>query len=77
MEFKKGFGSSFVYTYVIGLIEIDQTEISLRPSGETSKMMSEATPWLEWDKLSPKLTIDGPPVFKGKPISSTGKKRYS
>lgn len=76
-EFKKGFGSSMVYTYVIGLIEIDQNDIILRPSGETSKMMSEATPWLEWDRLSPKLTMDGPPVFKGKPIATTGKKHYS
>ena len=77
MEFKKGFGSSMVYTYVIGLIEIDQNDITLRPSGETSKMMSEATPWLEWDRLSPKLTMDGPPVFKGKPITISGRKRYS
>lgn len=77
MEFKSGFGSSMVYTYVIGTIEIDQNDITLRPSGVTSKMMSEATPWLEWDKLSLKLTMDGPPVFKGQPISSTGKKRYS
>lgn len=77
LEFKKSFSNSCIYTYVIGLIEIDQNHITLRPSGETSKFMSEATPWLEWYKEAVKLTMDGPPVFKGKPISSTGKKRYS
>lgn len=76
-EFKKSFGSSCIYTYVIGLIEIDQNHIMLRPSGETSKFMSEATPWLEWYKDTVKLTMDGPPVFKGKPNLSTGKKHYS
>ena len=75
--FKKSFGSSCIYTYVIGLIEIDQTYITLKPSGETSKFMSEATPWLEWYKETVKLTMDGSPVFKGKPISSSGKKCYS
>jgi len=77
LEFKKSFGAGCIYTYVIGLIEIDQNHITLRSSGETSKFMSEATPWLQWDKDTIKLTMDGPPVFKGKPISSTGKKRYS
>ncbi|MEY4588522.1 MAG: hypothetical protein RL497_598 [Pseudomonadota bacterium] len=77
MEFKESFGSSLIYTYVIGLIEIDQNDIHLRPSGETSKKMSEATPWLVWQKEVPKLTMDGPPVFKGRPISTTGSKRYS
>jgi tellurite resistance protein TerA len=75
-EFKKAFGASFVYTYVIGLIEIDQHDITLRPSGETSKMMSEATPWLAWHKDTVKLTMDGPAVFKGVPLSNTGSKRY-
>ena len=76
-EFKSFFGSSCVYTYVIGIIEIDQNNVTLRPSGETSSFMSEATPWLEWSGGKIKLTMDGSPVFKGKPISSIGKKTYS
>jgi len=62
---------------VLGLIEIDQHHITLKPSGETSGFMSEATPWLEWHKDTIKLTMDGPAVFKGYPISSSGKKYYS
>ncbi len=77
LEYKKSFGESSIYTYVIGLIEIDQNHILLRPSGESSKYMSEATPWLQWYKDTAKITMDGPPVFKGKPISSKGKKHYS
>ena len=61
LEFKKSFGANCIYTYVIGLIEIDQAHITLRPSGETSKFMSEATPWIQWDKNTIKLTMDGPP----------------
>jgi tellurite resistance protein TerA len=76
-EFKSFFGSSCVYTYVIGIIEIDQGNVTLRPSGETSSFMSEATPWLQWNGDEIKLTMDGPPVFKGKPIKSWGKKTYS
>ncbi|MFZ4856768.1 MAG: TerD family protein [Desulfuromonadaceae bacterium] len=67
----------FEYTYVIGLIEIDQNHIILKPSGVTSSSMSEATPWLVWDKDTVKLTMDGPLVFKGKPISPSGGKQYS
>ncbi|AWH88254.1 TerD family protein [Limnobaculum parvum] len=75
-EFKKGFFNSMVYTYVIGIIEIDQDNITLRPSGITSKAGSESTPWLTrtGDEIS--LTMDGPYVFKGKKISRSGSKRY-
>ena len=75
-EFKSGFFSSMVYTYVIGLIEIDLDHIELSPSGTTSKTGSEATPWLsrKGDKLL--ITMDGPPVFKGHPPQSGGKKSY-
>lgn len=66
---KKGFFgrkvSSGIYTYVIGLIEIDQDHIVLSPSGVTSERGSEATPWLTWNNGSVLLTMDGPAVFKG------------
>ena len=75
-EFKKGFFSSMIYTYVIGIIEIDQDNIQLQPSGVTSKTGSEATPWLTRVGDEVKLTMDGPHVFKGKAISSRGSKRY-
>lgn len=75
-EFKKKFGSSFIYTYVIGIIEVDQDRITLKPSGETSGIMSEATPWLEWHQGTARLTMDGPVVFKGKPVRSAGSKNY-
>jgi len=55
-----------VYTYVIGLIEIDGSSIRLSPSGMTSPPHSENTPWLEHVKGSnARLTMDGPAVFKG------------
>ncbi|QBH97600.1 stress response protein TerZ [Limnobaculum zhutongyuii] len=75
-EFKKGFFNSMVYTYVIGIIEIDRDNITLRPSGVTSRAGSESTPWLTrtGDELT--LTMDGPYVFKGKKVSSRGNKRY-
>ncbi len=76
-EFKKGFGSGCVYTYVIGIVEIDRQQIELRPSGVTSKFMSEATPWLRWSQGGVELSMDGPPVFKGKPLSRSGNKQYS
>lgn len=75
-EFKKGFFSSMVYTYVIGIIEIDQDNITLKPSGVTSKTASEATPWLTRTGNEITLTMDGPHVFKGKKPSSRGNKRY-
>lgn len=75
-EFKKGFFSSMVYTYVIGLIEIDQDKIVLSPSGETSRTGSEATPWLIRQGGEVRLTMDGPQVFKGHPIERSGKKQY-
>ncbi|WP_140920301.1 TerD family protein [Limnobaculum xujianqingii] len=75
-EFKKGFFNSMVYTYVIGIIEIDRDNIILKPSGVTSRAGSESTPWLTrtGDELT--LTMDGPYVFKGKKVSSRGNKRY-
>lgn len=75
-EFKSGFFSSMVYTYVLGTIEIEGDAITISPSGITSKTGSEATPWLtrKGDKLA--LTVDGPQVFKGRPIERSGKKQY-
>lgn len=57
--------SSNIYTYVIGLIEIDGDSIILSPSGQTSVPDSECTPWLEKVGSMVKITLDGPAVFKG------------
>ncbi len=75
-EFKSGFFSSMIYTYVIGQIEIDHDNILLSPSGVTSKASSEATPWLTRKADRIELTMDGPEVFKGHPIERSGKKQY-
>lgn len=75
-EFKSGFFSSMIYTYVIGLIEIDLDHIELSPSGATSKTGSEATPWLSRKGDTLVITMDGPPVFKGHPPAKSGKKQY-
>jgi tellurite resistance protein TerA len=56
---------SNVYTYVIGVIEIDGDAIMLSPSGKTSDPDSEWTPWLTRSGSSVKVTLDGPAVFKG------------
>jgi tellurite resistance protein TerA len=68
--------SDMIYTYVIGLIEIDQEHIVLSPSGATSESCSEATPWLTRTGEKLKLTMDGPEVFKGEPLQNSGSKRY-
>lgn len=76
-EFKKGgFFNSSVYTYVLGTVIVDGDEITISPSGITSRSGSEATPWLTWkgDKLD--LTMDGPYVFKGHPSERMGNKQY-
>lgn len=65
-----------IYTYVIGLIEIDQESIVLSPSGVTSEDCSEATPWLAWSKGTLTLTMDGPEVFKGEPLVASDGKEY-
>lgn len=79
---KKGFFSrrsndNDVYTYVIGLIEIDRDSVVIKPSGQTSANGSEDTPWLTRQKDgSVSLTIDGPPVFKGEPLEPRDGKAY-
>lgn len=55
-----------VYTYVIGTAIIDQDQIVLAPSGQTSKPGSESTPWMQWNKAEAVVTMNGPIVFKGK-----------
>ena len=75
-EFKGGFFSSLVYTYVLGTIEIDGDEIRISPSGVTSKTGSEATPWLTRKGDKVELTMDGPHVFKGRPLERKGNKHY-
>lgn len=75
-EFKKGFFSSAVYTYVLGTVEIDGDEIRISPSGVTSRAGSESTPWLTRKGAELVLTMDGPYVFKGEPIEAKGNKRY-
>lgn len=77
-DFKKAsrFGSDAnIYTYVIGLIEIDGDRVTLSPSGLTSEPDSEATPWLKWRAKEAIVTMDGPYVFKGEfdnQIDTTG-----
>lgn len=76
-EFNKSVSSNpTVYTYVIGMIVIDGDKLTVEQLGLTSKMMSEATPWLEWKKDAdmPVMEINGPSHFKGQKISknSTG-----
>jgi tellurite resistance protein TerA len=75
-ECKGGFFSSLVYTYVLGTIEIDGDEIRISPSGVTSKTGSEATPWLTRKGDKVELTMDGPHVFKGRPLERKGNKHY-
>ncbi|MCU9528027.1 TerD family protein [Pseudomonas mosselii] len=75
-EFKSGFFSSMVYTYVLGVIEIDGDAITISPSGVTSRTGSEATPWLTRKGNKVELTMDGPHVFKGRPLERSGKKQY-
>lgn len=54
----------FVYTYVIGVVVIDGTNVTIRPSGITSPPGSEATPWLRWDGANVRESFDGAAVFK-------------
>lgn len=76
-EFKKGgFFSSLVYTYVLGTVVVDGDEITISPSGATSRSGSEATPWLSWKGGQLDLTMDGPHVFKGRPLDRKGSKQY-
>lgn len=68
--------SSAVYTYIIGTAIFDGDKVQLSPSGMTSGWGSENTPWLAWDfDDTLKITMDGPPVFKGCPHTpgSSGK----
>ncbi len=58
-------GNPNIYSYVIGVIEIDGDSISLSPSGRTSTPDSECTPWLIRNGNSVNLSMDGPAVFKG------------
>jgi len=74
-DFDTGDDDEGIYTYVIGLIEIDEDSIVLSPAGVTSEEGSEDTPWLtrKGDKVV--LTVDGPWVFKGgKPATKKGKR---
>lgn len=56
---------SNIYTYVIGVIEIDGDSITLSPSGRTSDPDAEWTPWLTRVGARINVTMDGPAVFKG------------
>ena len=63
-----------VYTYVIGVVEIDGADVSIRPSGMVSDPGSEKTPWLSWDGARAVETMDGAPVFKdGKGVGMMGR----
>lgn len=54
-----------IYTYVIGLVEIDSESIRLSPSGLTSDPDAEWTPWLTRRAGEVLVSLDGPAVFKG------------
>jgi len=54
-----------IYTYVIGLVEVDGNSITLSPSGLTSEPDDEATPWLTRRGGKVTISVDGPYVFKG------------
>ena len=56
---------SNIYTYVIGVVEIDGDSISLFPSGKTLYPDVEWTPWLTRAGSTVKVSMDGPAVFKG------------
>lgn len=71
---------SSIYTYVIGTAIIDGDTIVLAPSGQTSQPASENTPWLQWDGMQARLTMNGPVVFKGEDASEDNEgnpRRYS
>jgi len=54
-----------VYTYVIGLVELDGDRVTVRPSGLTSAPGSEETPWLRRAAAGVEIAVDGPAWFKG------------
>ena len=56
---------SNIYTYVIGVVEIDGDSIVLSPSGQTTDPDMEWTPWLTRAGSTVKVSMDGPAVFKG------------
>ncbi len=63
-----------VYTYVIGVVEIDGSSVAIRPSGIVSDPGSEKTPWLAWNGSRAQETMDGAPVFKsGKGVGMMGR----
>lgn len=71
-EFNSSISSNpLIYTYVIGMLVIDNDNLIAKQLGTLSKPMSEATPWLTWNKNSefPDVNIVGPSHFKGEPIS--------
>jgi tellurite resistance protein TerA len=63
-----------VYTYVIGVVEIDGASVSIRPSGLVSDPGSEKTPWLAWQNGRAVESMTGAPVFKsGKGVGLMGR----
>jgi tellurite resistance protein TerA len=60
----KGSSAPDIYTYVIGLIEIDSDSIALSPSGLTSEPGDEWTPWLTRQAKNVTVSVDGPAIFK-------------
>ncbi|MGD1527048.1 hypothetical protein [Vibrio harveyi] len=58
--------SRTVYTYVIGLVEVDGDEVVITPCGLTSRPCSEKTPWLRWAGDKVDVSFDGPQVMKGR-----------
>jgi tellurite resistance protein TerA len=63
-EFPDGQDAEYVYTYVIGTVEIDDEVITVRLSGLTSEPGSESTPWIARKGGNLDVSFDGVPVFK-------------
>lgn len=59
-----------IYTYVIGIIEIDGDKLTVKQLGMTSEPRSEETPWINRDDSGEAyVQINGPHHFKGERIS--------
>lgn len=63
-RFQDGAVASGVYTYVIGVVDINADTVEIRASGLTSPRGSENTPLLRREGGKLRETFDGVPVFK-------------
>lgn len=63
-KFQDGPSANGVYTYVIGVVDIVDGEVSIQASGATSPKGSENTPWITRTGKGVEVSFDGTPVFK-------------